>query len=135
MPGMGSRGLSNGNPIIVAAFHSALFHGLLAVVVVAMVAILIFLLLSGKVPHPLRGSWRGEPVGRRVLRLGFGVLWVVDGLLQFFGRLFRRPLPLSPVARTTRTPPARGDLSRLSSDSSKRYSWQRLSPCIRIRFR
>ena len=82
MPGMGSRGLSNGNPVIVAAFHSALFHGLLAVVVVAMVAILIFLLLSGKVPHPLQGSWRGEPVGRRVLRLGFAVLWVVDGLLQ-----------------------------------------------------
>ena len=29
-----------------------------------------------------RGRWPTEPVGRRVLRIGIGVLWIVDGLLQ-----------------------------------------------------
>jgi hypothetical protein len=29
-----------------------------------------------------RGRWPAEPTGRRVLRIGFGVLWIVDGLLQ-----------------------------------------------------
>jgi hypothetical protein len=29
-----------------------------------------------------RGRWPAEPAGRRVLRIGFGVLWIVDGLLQ-----------------------------------------------------
>ena len=29
-----------------------------------------------------RGRWPAEPAGRRVLRIGFGVLWIIDGLLQ-----------------------------------------------------
>jgi hypothetical protein len=29
-----------------------------------------------------RGRWPAEPAARRVLRIGFGVLWIVDGLLQ-----------------------------------------------------
>jgi hypothetical protein len=29
-----------------------------------------------------RGRWPGEPPWRRVLRIGFGVLWIIDGLLQ-----------------------------------------------------
>lgn len=29
-----------------------------------------------------RAHWPIEPAGRRVLRIGFGVLWIVDGLLQ-----------------------------------------------------
>jgi hypothetical protein len=29
-----------------------------------------------------RNRWPAEPTGRRVLRIGFGVLWIVDGLLQ-----------------------------------------------------
>jgi hypothetical protein len=29
-----------------------------------------------------QGRWPTEPAGRRVLRIGFGVLWIVDGLLQ-----------------------------------------------------
>jgi len=29
-----------------------------------------------------RGRWPAEPAARRVLRIGFGVLWIIDGLLQ-----------------------------------------------------
>jgi hypothetical protein len=29
-----------------------------------------------------RGRWPAEPPARRVLRIGFGILWIVDGLLQ-----------------------------------------------------
>jgi len=29
-----------------------------------------------------RGRWPAEPAWRRVLRIGFGVLWILDGLLQ-----------------------------------------------------
>src|ERR1700722_6637543 len=90
MPGMNS-GLDINNPAVVAAFRSALLHQGIA-------ALLIFAVLSvawvavrdwrageagaGRAGAGAAGEAAAEPAGRRVLRIGFGLLWLLDGLLQ-----------------------------------------------------
>ncbi len=79
------------SPIITSTFHSQLLRqGELVVIVTVVMAV------AWNVLHTLqyrraaaRGepgvTWRSdgvEPLGRRVLRVGFGVLWVIDGFLQ-----------------------------------------------------
>ena len=88
MPGMNS-GLSNTNPVLVAAFRSALLHQGL---IIALVLLLLGLAWAGVrewVPgarsaggRPWSASGAPEPAGRRLLRIGFGIIWVFDGLLQ-----------------------------------------------------
>lgn len=89
-----SRSLQGDNPTLVSAFHTALFHQLLLLVLVAFVAAVAWNVLrsfqyrrataAGRTPPSLLAPAPGgaEPAGRRVLRLGFGALWVLDGLLQ-----------------------------------------------------
>ena len=82
--------LGASDPVVVAAFRAALIHQ-------GIVALLIFLLVSavwagarGRLaPLPGAGkavggaaAWGAEPAGRRLLRIGFGLLWIFDGLLQ-----------------------------------------------------
>lgn len=100
MPGMGS-GLSANDPTIVSAFHAALQHqGLVVLVILALLgglwnALRVGRLLgagrhtAGEAAAPTatpEGSWSAggtrEAPARRVLRLAFGCLWVLDGLLQ-----------------------------------------------------
>ena len=90
MPGMNS-GLSDTNPTLVAAFRAALVHqGLLVLILLAALAVtwLAVRELAARMPD---GSWPGlrgrdaaapEPPGRRLLRIGFGVIWIFDGLMQ-----------------------------------------------------
>ena len=96
MPGM-NNGLDPNDPTVVAAFRAALLHQ-------GMIALLIFAVLSvawvsvraqpggprvwgqDGPRHPLArvraGLWAyGEPAGRQVLRIGFGVLWLADAVL------------------------------------------------------
>jgi cytochrome oxidase Cu insertion factor (SCO1/SenC/PrrC family) len=92
VPGMNS-GLSPGDPTLVAAFKSALIHqGAIAALLV------VFVLLSwatartwpyaasGVRPKAKAGAARtdgtGEARGRWLLRIGFGALWILDGILQ-----------------------------------------------------
>ncbi|HEY2307739.1 MAG TPA: hypothetical protein VGI05_17845 [Streptosporangiaceae bacterium] len=85
-----NSGPNAGDPVVVAAFRNALIHQGIA-------ALLIFLLVSavwagargrltpmsgaGKAAHQA-AEWAAEPAGRRLLRIGFGLLWIFDGLLQ-----------------------------------------------------
>jgi cytochrome oxidase Cu insertion factor (SCO1/SenC/PrrC family) len=90
MPGMNS-GLSDTNPTLVAAFRAALLHqGLLVLILLAALA-LTWLAAREFAPRTPAGLWsrwragdaaRPEPPGRRLLRIGFGVIWIFDGLLQ-----------------------------------------------------
>jgi cytochrome oxidase Cu insertion factor (SCO1/SenC/PrrC family) len=79
-----NSGLNPADPTLVAAFRSALLHqGLIA----AALFLLLWLLWGasrnwlrpGAAVHAPRAA---EPAGRRVLRIGFGLLWVFDGILQ-----------------------------------------------------
>jgi hypothetical protein len=95
MPGMNS-GPDRPNPAVVAAFRAALLHQ-------GLIALLILAVLAGAwaVMRARRGAWapaadqagrrrifaaalvtRTEPAGRRLLRIGFGLLWLFDGILQ-----------------------------------------------------
>ena len=87
MPGMNS-GLNPADPTLVAAFRSALLHqGAIALIAI------VFLWLIWATARTFRGApaagkgagAAGEPAearGRRLLRIGFGVLWIFDGILQ-----------------------------------------------------
>jgi cytochrome oxidase Cu insertion factor (SCO1/SenC/PrrC family) len=81
MPGMNS-GPSPASSILVAAFRSALLQQALIVAL-----IFFFVLATWAVMRTAIGQrrpdavWR-EPRARRVLRIGFGALWLFDGLLQ-----------------------------------------------------
>ena len=86
MSGMGST-LQLNNPMVVAAFQSALIHqGIIALLIFFLLAML-WVSVREWVPGS-RTSFRPaagelpEPRGRQVLRIGFGVLWILDGLLQ-----------------------------------------------------
>ncbi|MBO0822865.1 MAG: SCO family protein [Actinobacteria bacterium] len=83
MPGMKS-GLSDTNPIIVAAFKTALWHQ--GLIIAAVLALLAFAWVGARQLQPRQQvpGWSAhlECTPRRVLRIGFGVLWLFDGLLQ-----------------------------------------------------
>src|SRR5215469_14181205 len=92
MPGMNS-GVNVNNPLVVAAFKSALLHQWIIAMVIFGVLGLAWLTLRAWLPAAARPSAPGqaggspgpavaEPTWRQLLRLGFGSLWVVDGILQ-----------------------------------------------------
>src|SRR6516225_299316 len=91
MPGMG-RSLQTGNSLIVSAFHSALLHQLLVALLVVAVCAIGFnvvrtaqyrrLRAQGHTAFPSARPTTAEPLARSVVRVGFGGLWILDGLLQ-----------------------------------------------------
>jgi len=86
------RSLQTGNSLVVSQFHSALLHQLLIVFLVLVVSAVAFnvirtlqyrrLKADGLRAFPTAGPSVPEPLARRVLRYGFGGLWILDGLLQ-----------------------------------------------------
>jgi len=88
MPGM-DGGLAPGNNVLEAAFKAALLNqGVIALLVfvvlaIAWVACRELLPARARVQVAARqAGLRSEPAGRRLLRIGFGALWIFDGLLQ-----------------------------------------------------
>jgi len=115
MPGMG-RGLQSGNSTVASAFHTALLHQLLLILVIGAVLAIGFnavrtvqyrrLTAQGTTTFPSRQRWdHAEPPGRRILRVGFGVLWVVDGFLQLQSSM-PLGLPTSVIQPTASSSPA-----------------------------
>jgi cytochrome oxidase Cu insertion factor (SCO1/SenC/PrrC family) len=105
MPGM-NTGLNVNDPRVVAAFRTALLHqGLIALVIFAVLGVA-WVSLRAWLPARAGGGPAApgpavpamtepaatvpaatvpamtEPAGRRVLRIGFGILWLFDGILQ-----------------------------------------------------
>jgi len=107
VPGMNS-GLNPGDPTIVSAFRSALLHqGGIALAIVLFLLLLWATARTWRTPvaavkdqaaetsEAATTGWRawvtlgtaahagpGEAPARRLLRIGFGLIWVLDGLLQ-----------------------------------------------------
>jgi cytochrome oxidase Cu insertion factor (SCO1/SenC/PrrC family) len=91
MPGM-NIGLSDTNPLLVAAFRAALLHQGLIILLLLLVLGLAWAGVREWVPgarsasarpwSAADGSGAPEPAGRRLLRIGFGIIWILDGLLQ-----------------------------------------------------
>jgi cytochrome oxidase Cu insertion factor (SCO1/SenC/PrrC family) len=86
VPGMNS-GVSPANPIIVSAFRSALIHQWVIVGVIFLLLLLAWGTARGwviartRARTELSATWH-EPRARRLLRVGFGILWLFDGILQ-----------------------------------------------------
>src|SRR5580700_11024617 len=88
MPGM-DGGVSPGNNVLQTAFKAALLNqgviALLVFVVLAIAWVACRELLPARARVQVAASQAGlrsEPAGRRLLRIGFGVLWIFDGLLH-----------------------------------------------------
>jgi cytochrome oxidase Cu insertion factor (SCO1/SenC/PrrC family) len=84
VPGMNS-GLDPSDPTLEAAFRSALLHQ--GYIAVAVVVLLWLIWGTSKIWVPEQAAQTAgpramEPAGRRVLRVGFGLLWLFDGILQ-----------------------------------------------------
>jgi hypothetical protein len=122
MSGMGST-LQLTNSTVVAAFRSALIHQ-------GIVALLIFpaghalgqrsgMGAGRAATRPVAGPLAAEPKGRRVIRIGFGVLWIIDGLLQAQPAM---PLGLAGRGLAGAARPARRDFgpARRGSDPGRR---------------
>ena len=104
MPGM-STSLRADNPLVVAAFHTAILHQFLLILAVGVGMALAwnlwftFQLRRGGPAHlggaaPARPGGPGaaalvsaEPPARRFLRVAFGLAWLLDGLLQLQGSM------------------------------------------------
>ena len=93
MPGMNS-GLSPDDPTLVAAFRSALLHqGVIAFIAVLFLWLIWATARTWRLTTPSAApntggagaaadGGPGEARGRWLLRIGFGVLWILDGILQ-----------------------------------------------------
>jgi cytochrome oxidase Cu insertion factor (SCO1/SenC/PrrC family) len=90
MPGMRS-GINQANSVLVAAFRSALIHqGLIALLILFSLGVIWASVREFLPDFARRGhqAWAAarqgqpEPAGRSLLRIGFGLLWVFDGILQ-----------------------------------------------------
>jgi cytochrome oxidase Cu insertion factor (SCO1/SenC/PrrC family) len=81
MPGMNS-GLDPTSPVVVAAFRAALLHQGLAALIVFGILSLIWVAARDSRESVSAPAMPAEPAWRRVLRIGLGLLWLLDGLLQ-----------------------------------------------------
>src|SRR5579864_8208538 len=81
-----NSGLNSSNPTLVAAFRNALLHqGIIAFLVFALLAVAWVAVREWMRTSPARaasGEALAEPAWRRLLRIGFGIIWIFDGLLQ-----------------------------------------------------
>ncbi len=113
MPGMNS-GLNDNDPILVAAFKAALLHqGLICAADLCLG--LAWLSLRAFLPAAAGGpavvAAPAEPAWRRMLRIGFGILWIFDGILQAQPKM-PAGLPAQVIEPTAATSPALGPAPR-----------------------
>ena len=86
MPGMNS-GLNPADPTLVAAFRSALLHqGAIALLIIVFLGLLWATARTWRLTVPGAKTGKtggsGEARGRTLLRVGFGLTWILDGILQ-----------------------------------------------------
>jgi cytochrome oxidase Cu insertion factor (SCO1/SenC/PrrC family) len=84
-----SSGLRTNNPTIVSAFRTLLLHeALIALVVLAVLAVAWNILRAVQLRRAVAGEFTVPPwshpeaTARRLLRISFGLIWILDGILQ-----------------------------------------------------
>jgi len=81
-----NSGLNPASPILVSAFRSALLQQWLIIALIIAALLIAWgaartAIFGSMAGAPAPGRWR-EPRARLVLRVGFGVIWLFDGILQ-----------------------------------------------------
>jgi len=113
VPGM-NTGLSYDNPTIVSAFYNELLRqGLLVALIILAVAVAWSVLRTAQLRQATTRRTNGipgaasvaepEPIGRRLLRVAFGLTWIFDGILQAQASmpLGMAPQVIEPAAATS----------------------------------
>jgi cytochrome oxidase Cu insertion factor (SCO1/SenC/PrrC family) len=83
-----NSGVTTNDPVLQAAFWSALLRQFGVVALIFLVLLLAYgtlRLLRRRLadgPAPATAATPAEPRARRILRISFGILWIVDGILQ-----------------------------------------------------
>jgi cytochrome oxidase Cu insertion factor (SCO1/SenC/PrrC family) len=78
-----NSGLNVNNPTLVAAFRAALLHqGIYVLLIFAILAVAWVSAREWLRPARTARPATREPAWRELLRIGFGVIWIFDGLLQ-----------------------------------------------------
>jgi cytochrome oxidase Cu insertion factor (SCO1/SenC/PrrC family) len=77
-----NSGLSPDDPTLETAFKSALLHQGLIALAILVLLLLLWSTSRNWVPATVKAAPSAEPLGRRILRIGFGLLWLLDGILQ-----------------------------------------------------
>jgi cytochrome oxidase Cu insertion factor (SCO1/SenC/PrrC family) len=78
-----NSGLNDNNPTLVAAFRAALLHqGIYVLLIFAILAVAWVSAREWLRPARAARFVTPEPAWRQLLRVGFGVIWIFDGLLQ-----------------------------------------------------
>jgi cytochrome oxidase Cu insertion factor (SCO1/SenC/PrrC family) len=78
-----NSGLNDNNSTLVAAFRAALLHqGLYVLLIFAILAVAWVSVREWLRPARAAKPANPEPAWRQLLRVGFGVIWIFDGLLQ-----------------------------------------------------
>jgi cytochrome oxidase Cu insertion factor (SCO1/SenC/PrrC family) len=108
MPGM-NTGLDVDDPTVVAAFRAALAHqGIIALLIFAVLSIA-WVSVRARTPAKSSGGQSvvgsGEAPGHQALRIGFGLLWLLDGVLQAQPRM-AVGLPSQVIEPTAASSPA-----------------------------
>jgi cytochrome oxidase Cu insertion factor (SCO1/SenC/PrrC family) len=81
-------GLNTDDPTLVAAFRSALLHQGIIIFAIFLALLLAYGIIrtrrgaAAPPSSPPRPPAPPEPAARRLLRIGFGILWIIDGILQ-----------------------------------------------------
>jgi cytochrome oxidase Cu insertion factor (SCO1/SenC/PrrC family) len=81
-----NSGVNISDPTVVAAFRTALLHQALLALLIFFLVSMAWLSLRAFLPTSARPAAStlpvAEPAWRQVLRIGFGLLWMFDGILQ-----------------------------------------------------
>ncbi|MHB8334423.1 MAG: SCO family protein [Acidimicrobiales bacterium] len=105
---MSQRSIDLTNPFVVALFrHTSLVTMTIWIGIVAVAILITAAALGGISRFNLSSAGLGEPRSRTYLRVGFGLLWLVDGFLQF-----QASMPLG-LANNVVAPMSRGTPSAL----------------------
>lgn len=84
MPGMGGTSFSSTNPLVVSLFHHSIFQTSVSWIIAIALAILVVASILRRVNHfNLSSGGLGEARSRTYLRMAFGTIWLIDGILQF----------------------------------------------------
>jgi cytochrome oxidase Cu insertion factor (SCO1/SenC/PrrC family) len=84
MPGMGGSSFTSNNPLVVSMFHHSVFQTSVSwIIAIALVTLIVASVLRRVNTFNLSPGGLGEPRSRTYLRMAFGAIWLVDGILQF----------------------------------------------------
>jgi len=84
MPGMGGSSFTSNNPLVVSLFHHSVFQTSVSwIIALALVTLIVASVFRRVNTFNLSPSGLGEARSRTYLRMAFGAIWLIDGILQF----------------------------------------------------